>query len=95
MTGGSLASTLLLASAMALAGLALGLLYFRALQRTVDRLAGDRGWAGAVGLTLARLAGAVILLTLAARLGAMPLLGAFLGFLMARMIALRQARRAD
>lgn len=94
MTSGSLASTLLLASAMALAGLAFGLLYFRALRRTVDRLAGHRGWAGAVGLTLARLAGAVILLTLAARLGAMPLLGAFLGFLMARMIALRQARGA-
>jgi N-ATPase, AtpR subunit len=94
MNDGSLAPTILLASAMALAGLTLGLVYFRALRRTVDLLTGNRGWAMPIGLTLARVAGAVVLLTLMARLGAMPLLGGFLGFLMARMIALRQERRA-
>jgi N-ATPase, AtpR subunit len=95
MNDGTLASTLLLASAMTLAGLAFGLAYFRALRRTVDLLAGRHGWAVPIGLTLARVAGAVVLLTLMARLGALPLLGGFLGFLMARMIALRQERSAD
>lgn len=94
MTGSTLTSTLVLASIAALAGLAFGLVYFRALRRTVALFAGGRGWLGPVALTLARIAGAVVLLTFMARLGAMPLLAGFLGFLLARMIALRAARRA-
>lgn len=94
MTDATLASTLLLATAMALAGFAFGLAYFRALRRTVDLIAGRQGWAAPIGLSLARLAGAVVLLTLMAQLGALPLLGGFLGFLTARMIAVRLARRA-
>jgi hypothetical protein len=93
MNNETLTSSLVLASAMAIAGLAFGLIYFQALRRTVDFVAGGRGWLGPAGLTLARMAGAVILLTFMARLGAMPLLAGFLGFLLARAIALRMARR--
>jgi N-ATPase, AtpR subunit len=93
MNDGTLASTLVVAAAMAFAGLALGLIYFRALRRTVDLFAGGRGWLGPAGLTLARIAGAVIVLTFMARLGAMPLLAGFLGFLLARAVSLRSARR--
>jgi F1F0 ATPase subunit 2 len=93
MNDGTLVSTLVLTAAAALAGLALGLVYFRALRRTVDLLAGGRGWFGPAGLTLARIAAAIIVLTFMARLGAMALLAGFLGFLLARMIALRSARR--
>jgi hypothetical protein len=94
MNDGTLASTLVLAAAMALAGLALGLTYFHALRRTVDAFAGGRGWLGLAGLTLARITGAVIVLTFMARLGAMPLIAGFLGFLLARAITLRSVRRA-
>jgi hypothetical protein len=93
MNDGTLASTLVVAAAMAFAGSALGLIYFRAMRRTVDLFAGGRGWLGPAGLTLARIAGAVIVLTFMARLGAMPLLAGFLGFLLARAISLRSARR--
>jgi hypothetical protein len=42
---------------------------------------------------LARITGAVVVLTFMARLGAMLLLAGFLGFLLARAITLRSARR--
>lgn len=93
MNDDTLASGLVLAGAMALAGLIGGLLYFRALRRTVDLLAGGHGWFGPAALTLVRIAGAILVLTLMARLGATPLLAGLLGFLLARMIALRAARR--
>ncbi len=93
MNDGTLASTLVIAAAMAFAGLALGLIYFRALRRAVDLFAGGSGWLWPAGLTIARIAGAVTLLTFMARLGAVPLLAGFLGFLLARAIALRMARR--
>lgn len=88
-----LASTFLLASGMALAGLVFGLAYFRVLRRTVDLFAGGRGWVGPAALTLARIAGAVIVLSYMVRLGALPLLSGFLGFLLARIIVLRSAWR--
>ncbi|MDP1671429.1 MAG: N-ATPase subunit AtpR [Alphaproteobacteria bacterium] len=81
------------ALAMAFAGLVFGLAYFRAVRWTVNLLAEDHGWMAPVGLTLARVTGAVMLLTFMARAGAMPLLAGFVGFLLARMIALRPARR--
>jgi len=43
----------------------------------------------AAGLTLARIAGAVIFLIVLARLGTLPLLAGFLCFLLGRMIVLR------
>ena len=45
MNDGTLASTLVIAAAMAFAGLALGLIYFRALRRAVDLFGGgnDKG----------------------------------------------------
>jgi len=43
--------------------------------------------------TLGRIAGAIAFFGLTARLGALPLLSSFLGFLSARMLALRVARR--
>lgn len=88
-----LAAPVAIASAAAVAGLAFGLVYFRALRRTTDLLAGGGGWRGPIALTLIRIVGAVILFAMVARLGALPLLGAFIGLLAARTIALRGARR--
>lgn len=80
--------------AMALAGLAFGLVYFAALRRTITLFSTGRGWLAPVALTLGRLAAMAVLLALAARLGAAPLLAAFAGVLAARFIALRMTRRA-
>jgi hypothetical protein len=78
---------------MAFGGLAFGVVYFLILRRTTDLLAAGRGWAGPAGLTMVRIAGAAALFIFAARLGALPLLGGFSGFLAARMIVMRSARR--
>jgi hypothetical protein len=94
MTGVVSISTLIPAVIMGPAGTAFGLAYFTALRRTVGLYRGNNDGALApVAFTLGRIAGAVIFLALAARLGAEPLIGAFLGFLVARAIALRLARR--
>jgi F1F0 ATPase subunit 2 len=74
------------------AGLLLGLAYFEALERTVTALTGGNGWFLAVPLTLVRIAAIALALATAARYGAMPLIAAFAGFLLARVIALRLAR---
>ena len=89
----TLASTFALASAMAVAGLVFGLGYFASLRRTVDLYGSGHARLGPAALTLGRIAGAMIFLILAARLGALPLLTAFLGFLLARGLALRALRR--
>lgn len=78
---------------MAIGGFAFGLLYFAALKRTVLTLASHRGVLAPLSLTLGRVAAAVGFLALAARLGAAPLLAAFVGFLVARAVALRRERR--
>lgn len=83
------------ALAMAFAGVAVGLIYFAALQRTVAQFAAGRGWAGPVTLTLGRIGGVVVFLAAAAKFGALALIAAFLGFLLARAIALRAARRVN
>lgn len=80
---------------MAFAGFAFGLAYFATLKRSVALLATRRGWLGPVALTLGRIGAAVGFLFIAAKLGAAPLLAAFLGFLLARTLALRAARRAS
>lgn len=78
----------------AVAGFGFGLFYLAALRHTVDLFANAGGWRGPVLLTLARLAGAGIFLGLAASFGAPSLLAAFAGFLVARAVAMRRARRA-
>ena len=85
-------SSIALAAAWTLGGLVLGLAYFSALRRTVEVFADGRGRLLPAALTLGRLAAAILFLGLAARFGALPLLTAFLGFLLARALALRAAR---
>ena len=80
---------------MAFAGFVFGLAYFATLKRSVALLSTGRGWFGPVALTLGRIGAAVGFLFIAAKLGAAPLLAAFLGFLLARTTALRAARRAS
>ena len=75
-------------------GFAFGLVYFAALRRTVMLFATGRGWFVPVALTLGRIAAAIIVLGLAAKLGAAALLAMFIGFLVARAVALRAGRSA-
>ncbi len=89
------ASTALLAAGMIISGFAFGRLYFAALKQASALFASGGGWTGPLGLTLGRIGAAVVFLSLAARLGAAALLAAFLGFLLARTLALRAVRRAD
>ena len=73
----------------AFSGLAFGLGYFAMLRRTVDlHAAGDNLLVPAL-LTVGRLATVILLLGVAARVGALPLLSSFIGFLLARGLALR------
>ena len=78
---------------MAFAGLAFGLVYFASLKRSVRVLVAGKDRLGALALTSGRIAAAVAFLYAAAKLGAAPLLAAFVGFLMARALALRAERR--
>ena len=79
--------------AAACAGLVVGLVHFAALWWSIERYSAGRGQLAAAALTLGRNAGTIVFLGLAARLGALPLLASFLGFLLARTLALRVARR--
>ena len=47
---------------------------------------------GPIGITLARIGGAIVFFAIAVHFGALALLAAFLGFLAARAVALRAAR---
>lgn len=87
-------SSFALAALSGAAGFAFGLAYFAMLGRNVALFLQGGGLAAAAGLTLARLAAAVVAFAIAAKLGALPLLASLLGFLAARFIALRAARRA-
>ena len=78
---------------IALAGFIFGLLYFAALKRSVALFVGGEGWFGPLVLTLGRIGAAAGFLMLAAKLGAAPLLAAFVGFLLARTVALRAVVR--
>jgi hypothetical protein len=77
-----------------LSGLAFGYAYFAVLRRTVDLYAAGHGLLVPALLTVGRLATAILFLATAARIGALPLLLAFLGFLVARTFALLTAQRA-
>jgi hypothetical protein len=79
-----------LAFAAGLVGLGVGLVHFAALQRTLE-LYGTGLVRPAVALTLGRFAGTIVFFGFAAKLGALPLLALFLGFLVARTLALRAA----
>jgi hypothetical protein len=83
-----------LVPAMAFAGLIFGLLYFALLRRSVTLFATGRGWAGPLGLTILRIGAVVGFLFFAAKLGAATLVAAFIGFLIARVLALRVERTA-
>jgi len=76
------------------AGFAFGLLYFAALKRCVVVFVAGRSLLAPLGLTLVRFGAAVVCLGLAAQLGAAALLAAFVGFLLARTLVLRLARRS-
>ncbi len=80
---------------MACSGFAFGLVYFAALERTVALLASKRGWLGPFAFTLGRIMTAVFFLGLTAKLGALFLLVAFLGFLLERAVSLRVAGRTS
>lgn len=77
-----------------LAGLAFGFAYFAVLRRTVDLYSAGHGLLMPAILTLLRPAAAILFLGVAARLGALPLLISFMGFLLARAMSLRVVRRA-
>ena len=94
MSDGTLATAFVPALAMLLAGTVLGFGYFRALHWTAQ-LYGRGHFIGPAVLTLARLVGAAFFLGFAARLGALPALVAFLGFLLARALAMRAVPTVD
>jgi hypothetical protein len=79
---------------MAGVGLVCGLVYFSILRRTAVLLSSGQGRFTPLALTLGRLALATFVLASAARMGAVPLLAAFAGFLLARALALRSPRRS-
>jgi len=91
MNDGALAANWPLVAGMAFAGLSLGLAYFAALRWTATLL-GAGGRFGPLLLTFVRIAAATLAFFFVARLGAPPLLAAFLGFLAARALALRRVR---
>jgi hypothetical protein len=78
---------------MAIAGFAFGFAYFASLKRSVTMFVGGKGWLGPLALTLGRIGAAVGFLFVAAKLGATLLLASFIGFLMARALALSAERR--
>ena len=73
-----------------LAGIAAGQAYFGAMRRSLAAFAAGSRMAPLL-LTVGRLASILLFLLLAVRLGAPPLLAAFIGFLIARAIAVRAA----
>jgi F1F0 ATPase subunit 2 len=80
------------AAPFALLGTMVGAGYFAALRYNVERYLSPRSLGTAVMLHIARLVLAGIAFTLIARAGALPLLSALLGFLLARALAIRSIR---
>ena len=76
------------------AGFVFGFAYFVVLRRTIDLYIAERGRLVPALLTLGRLAAVTLFLVITARNGALPLLASFIGFLMARAVALRVAPTA-
>lgn len=82
----------LLALPFAAAGLVFGWGYFRVLRLAVAAYAAGGTIGRSAGWLVARIAGAALFFAAAVHWGAWPLLGAFLGFLVARHGAMRAAR---
>ena len=80
-------------TAWTIGGSLLGAAYFAALWRTATLVSAGGGRMMSAGLTLGRFAAVALVFAAAARCGVLPLLGAFLGFLFARAVWLRAARR--
>lgn len=78
--------------AMAATGFVTGLGYFALLRHSVGLFAARRGLLLPAALTLGRFAAMILFLFGAAKLGAVPLLAAFLSFLIARAFALNAAK---
>lgn len=74
-------------------GIALGWGYFAALRHGVKLYVTRGALLKGLYWMIARLAGAALFFAFAVRFGAWPLLGAFIGFLAARQLAVRDARR--
>lgn len=77
----------------AVGGFALGWLYFRAVRWTAALYGAAGDWRVPALLTAGRLLVAALAFWAAARFGPGPLLAAFVGFLAARRLATRRARR--
>ena len=77
---------------LALAGFGVGLAYFASLRRGVAELVQSTDLRVVLAMFVFRLVLVLLLLVTAVRLGAMPLLAAFTGFLLARTFALRRSR---
>ena len=75
------------------AGFVFGFAYFVVLRRTIDLYIAGRGRLVPSLLTFGRLAAVTLFLMITARNGALPLLASFIGFLMARTMALRVVRK--
>jgi F1F0 ATPase subunit 2 len=75
-----------------LLGAVLGAGYFAALRQNVERYVTGRPIGPAVALHLGRLLLAGLAFALIAQAGAAPLLGALVGFLLARFVAVRSGR---
>ena len=90
---GAIASLRFAVPVFAAAGLVLGMAYFVSLRRIVQSLAARRAWSSYALSAVARLGAMALFFTFAARWGAPVLLAAFAGFLVARQLAVRSARR--
>lgn len=77
----------------AAAGFAFGSAYFASLRRGLRTSVAERAWSSYVLLALARILSAALFLGFAVRWGLPSLLAAFAGFLIARHLAVRAARR--
>jgi len=78
---------------LATAGLILGVAYFGSLRRSVRLSIEQHAWWRYMVAALTRIVAAALFFTLAVRWGAAALLAAFAGFLVARLLAVRAARR--
>lgn len=94
MTSTALIAATGIAVLMASGGFAMGLLYFAGLRRTVDLIVAGRERFNHPALALGRIGAAAICLAFAGVVGAVPLLATFLGFLLARNLAMHTAGRA-
>lgn len=77
------------------AGAVLGAVYFQLVHRTVTLQLQGSGSAAVIGLTVLRIALAVVVFWVVAQFGALPLLLALLGFLAARSVVRRRLEAAQ